>query len=305
MDTVWRAVWHHWFIRTIESVSAHLAVVVLAVALTVVIPVGYVRLLTSDKPDDEIWHDLFQRIFQLYLGAAGIRLEIVGAEFLPPADRPMIVAANHQSLLDGPIMDIATGARHGVAITAPAKHFPWPMSFWVAKVGSIQVGRTKEELAKYRPFGALSGKEAIKRAIMVLKEQQTSLLIFSEGHTEVGYKPLPFQTGAIRIALQSGVPLIPATIRNANGIMPISKRVLRPGTITITFHEPFSLTNDPSLLNDRALVKLWSSQLLCRIAADLPPSYFSPGMALACKEVLQLHPILRAAIKTTKGTVAE
>ncbi len=290
-------VWHNGLVKAVSFLAGYVAIVVLVLLLAVAIPLGYGWVYFSVRRDDEIWHDLFQHIFRFYLMAAGVKLDIQGAENLPPDYRPVIVAANHQSMLDGPIMDLATGARRGVALTAPASYFPWPMSFWVAKVGSIQVARSEDELKKYGMRGALQGRVAIKRAVDALHKRHVSLLLFPEGHTEKISHPLPFQTGAIRIALASGAPLIPATIHNSGGIMKIKKLMLRPGTIHIRFHKQFPLPHGHVFLNDHNLVKLWTNQLLCRIAQDLPPSYFTPGMALACREVLGLNPLMRAALQ--------
>lgn len=293
-------VWHRGIVPIVSHLSGFIALVALLIALAVAIPIGFVRFYFSVRRDDEIWHSMFQRMFGWYLAAAGVTLKIEGGEYLPPDYLPVIVAANHQTMLDGPIMDLATGARRGVAMTAPADYFPWPMSFWVRKVGSIEVARSEAELKKYGPRGALTGKQAIKQAVAALHKRHVSLLIFPEGHTERSHEPLPFQTGAVRIALVAGVPIIPATIHNTNGVMNIKRLMLQPGTIRISFHPQFALPSEASAINDYALVSLLTSQLLCHIAQDLPASYFTPGMVLACKEVLSLHPVLSEAMQSTK-----
>lgn len=292
-----RVIWHRGVVGVMRHLAGFVALLALLEVLAAAIPIGYIRFYFSVRRDDEIWHEMFQRIFKFYLWAAGVTLEVEGIENLPPDYRPVIVAANHQSMLDGPIMDLATGARRGVALTAPADYFPWPMSFWVRKVGSIQVARSEEELKKYGRRGALEGRVAVNRAVEALHRRHVSLLIFPEGHTEHAHHSLPFQTGAIRIALGSGAPVVPATIHNSHGVLQIKHLMLKSGTIRITFQKQFPLPRDRAYLNDHALVKLWTNQLLCHIASELPANYFSPGMALACKEVLSLNPLMRTAVR--------
>lgn len=42
--------------------------------------------------------------------------------------------------------------------------------------------------------------------------------------------------GAVRMALEAGVPILPVTIRGANRVWPEGRRLPRPGKVEIIYH---------------------------------------------------------------------
>jgi 1-acyl-sn-glycerol-3-phosphate acyltransferase len=45
--------------------------------------------------------------------------------------------------------------------------------------------------------------------------------------------------GAVRMALEAGVPILPVTIRGANRVWPASRLFPRPGKVEIIYHPVF------------------------------------------------------------------
>ncbi len=71
-----------------------------------------------------------------------------------------------------------------------------------------------------------------------------SVVIFPEGRrTETG-KMGPFKSGAFKLAVEFGLPLVPVTIDGAYKVMPRSTFNVTPGTITITVHDPIEPGED-------------------------------------------------------------
>lgn len=286
-----RVVWYKGIVHAFELLATITAFLVWFVLLILAIPVGYVRALGWGDRSDLIWSQVFQTIFRWYLWAAGIHIEVRGAEFFPYG-QPAVLALNHPSILDGPIIDTLLSGRPTTALTAPFKYFPWPISFWFKKMGGIEVARSQEEERKYPT--AFKGLAAIDEGVRQIHELHKTLFLFPEGHTEQVHHPKPFKTGAVRLAILAQVPLIPVTIKGGERVFN-SHHMLRPGTIRVIFHKPMPLPVDLKAVEDKKLIDILTSQLLCRIAQDLEAYYYTPGMALACKEVLALHPVTSQA----------
>ena len=47
------------------------------------------------------------------------------------------------------------------------------------------------------------------------------------------------KAGAVRMALEAGVPILPVTIRGANRVWPASHLIPRPGKVEIIYHPTF------------------------------------------------------------------
>jgi 1-acyl-sn-glycerol-3-phosphate acyltransferase len=293
-------VWHALVIRPMEVVATIVSFLLLILVLIVTIPLGALHAKKHPQHPASAWNDYFRAAFRFYLWAAGIRVEVEGLEHLPKDGAPVLLASNHPSHLDGPVIDLAVGTRRATAMTAPNKFFPWPFSFWFKKIGTIDVARSGEEEKKYPT--ANKPKRALELMVMKLTKLQKTMLIFPEGHMERSRHPLPFHTGAIRIARLAGVPLHPVTIRGSGRIVSPSHWLLKPGTIRVIFHPAMPLPMEPDALHDYQLINLLTNQLLCRIASFLPATSYSPGMVNACKEILLLHPVTRTAIASNKST---
>ena len=111
----------------------------------------------------------------------GLRLNVEGTENIPQAG-PLVIASNHLSLLDPPVI--------GVAATRKV-HFMAKQELFVPILGDI-----------YKALGAFpvrrggADRAAIKHGIDILKDNKV-LAIFPEGTRSLGgEKFLPFKSGA-------------------------------------------------------------------------------------------------------------
>lgn len=303
LEDLLSSLWKRAVVHPLEWLSSVLSLLFFVLLLVIAIPIGYLNQWLHPEHPKFAWYRVFHTIIRFYFFVAGITVEVEGQEHLPPENQPVVFAANHLSHFDGFAISVAFEGRRTSAITAPSQFFPWPFSFWFIRIGSIDVARSKEEEKKYTQ--AHSGKEALRLAIWKLTKLRKSVLIFPEGHIERHRAILPYKTGAVRMAIGARVPLIPITLRGSERVFSPNKWLLRPGTIRVIFQPPMPLPTDPTCLKDHALVDLLTSQLLCRIASYLPPSYYTPGMAGACREILRLHPVTRAATSGFQKRIAE
>jgi len=56
---------------------------------------------------------------------------------------------------------------------------------------------------------------------------------------------MSFKAGAIRIALEANVPILPVTIKGANHVWPSGRRCPRTGQVEVTFHPLYHVKQKP------------------------------------------------------------
>ena len=118
------------------------------------------------------------------------RIEIVGR--IPPG--PCVVVANHESVLDPPLLGLASAQ----PIQFLGKEELWeirPLGWLIDRLGAIPVARGRD------------GHAALKRAAELLR-QGAIIGIFPEGTVGGG----PWIRGAARLAIETGVPMVPVRI---------------------------------------------------------------------------------------------
>lgn len=109
-----------------------------------------------------------------------------------------IICPNHTSLADPPMVCFAAGWKHPLRIMAKQELLDTPVLGWVLnKIGTFGVDRGNSDL------------NAIKTAIKVLKGGE-KLLMFPEGSRVAEGEDSTAKTGAIMLAMKTGVPLVPA-----------------------------------------------------------------------------------------------
>ena len=183
----------------------------------------------------------------------GVRIEAVGREKVPAARR-FIFMANHTSNIDPSVFLPLIPGR--TAVMVKKELFGYPILSKAMRLGSfIPVDRAN------RDAGIASVREA-KKVI----ESGVSMSIFPEGKRSFDGKLLPFKRGPFYLAMECGVPIVPVTIVGAHEAMPKGTFRLRPGRVTVTFHEAI----DPKEFTDRDALALAVRQ---SIESGLPLEY--------------------------------
>ena len=82
---------------------------------------------------------------------------------------------------------------------------------------------------------------AIRRTLQWLNEGG-SVVIFPEGgRGRRDGSMLKFKAGAVRLALEAGVPILPVTIRGGNRVWPAGRYLPCPARVEITYHPLFEV----------------------------------------------------------------
>lgn len=151
-------------------------------------------------------------------------MEFQGVENIP-ANGGVIIAANHQSY--GDPFWLAIPVKRPIRFLAWSEAFSWPV-----------VGRAITLLGAW-PLHAEGNPAAIRRSLTWLRDGG-AVMIFPEGGRGLpDGSMVRMKGGAVRMALEAGVPILPVTIRGANRVWPASKLFPRPGKVEIIYHPVF------------------------------------------------------------------
>jgi 1-acyl-sn-glycerol-3-phosphate acyltransferase len=149
-------------------------------------------------------------------------LKLRGAENVPKAGG-VIIAANHQTYLD-PFW-IA------LKVPRPQRYLAWNEAFSWPVVGPVMsaLGAWPLSLETVDPA-------PLRRAFKWLRKDG-ALVIFPEGGRCLSDGALMrFKSGAVRLALDARVPILPVTIRGAHRVWPRDYKYPRLKEIELTYH---------------------------------------------------------------------
>jgi len=200
------------------------------------------------------------RIWATLLVAINLRTEIIGIENVPKKGA-FILASNHVSLADPPVLSVKTPRR--IAWMAKKELFDIPiLGLFYRFYGCVPVKRERADLAALR-----KSQEALERGL--------PLGMFPEG-TRTGKPGLKeAEPGTALVALRSGAPVLPVGITSTKAVtLPagffywLTRR--RPG-IRVVYGTLFSL---PAPLTIRKPdVEAGTTRIMQEIAALLPSEY--------------------------------
>lgn len=171
----------------------------------------------------KLLHLLLSAIFALFF-----RRQVIGAENIP-ATGGVIIAANHVSLWDPPVL--------GTAISRPI-HFMAKEELFTNPVFSRLISR----LGAFPVRRGIADRTAIRTALSLL-EDGSVLGLFPEGtRSKTGILGAP-EPGLAMLAVKAGVPVVPAALIGTN-------KVLRDGHLfpqfKVIFGKPLYLSRDSS-----------------------------------------------------------
>jgi 1-acyl-sn-glycerol-3-phosphate acyltransferase len=171
------------------------------------------------------------------------RLRAEGRENLPQ-DGGYVLAANHTSNLDPWPLGLPLWPQNFLRFMAKSELYWWPLNHLINAGGGFPVRRGERDL------------EAINTAVDLVRDGNV-VAMFPHGTRQrkglvKRYQPKA-HTGAARIALEAGVPLVPAAISGTD-------RLSRFGPLRVRYGEPIPLDDlkddDPSLAAREATDRL-------------------------------------------------
>ena len=182
------------------------------------------------------------------------RLRAEGQENLP-ADGGFVLAANHISNLDPWPLGLPIWPKRFLRFMAKSELYWWPLGWIITAGGGFPVRRGERDV------------EAMANAVQLAREGHV-VAMFPHGTRQRKGLVKRFQpkahTGAARIALEGGVPLVPAAIAGTD-------RLTRLGPIRVRYGQPLPLDDlrgqDPSIAAGEATNRLMAE--IERLSRDL------------------------------------
>jgi 1-acyl-sn-glycerol-3-phosphate acyltransferase len=179
-------------------------------------------------------------------------LALRGVENIP-SDGPLVITPNHQTYADPPLVTIP--------VRRPVYYMAWNRLF------EIPLFNTFIRALRAFPVEIESADPRATREAVALLKAGEAVMIFPEGSRSPDGKLQRFKVGAFRLAASAGAPVLPVTIDGGTAAWPPSRRLPRPGRITITYHRV--LTVDP-VLGPKPAAKDLAERTRAVIASVLP-----------------------------------
>ena len=141
--------------------------------------------------------------------------------------RPCVIVGNHQSFLDVvtfgavfPRRTVSAGKREIGRI---------PIFGWFYRLsGNLIIDRAH----------ARSALESLEQAARNMAEEKIAVWFMPEGHRNPGPELLPFKTGAFRLALAAGAPIVPIVAEPLTAVCDTNRHLARPGRLRMRVLEP-------------------------------------------------------------------
>jgi len=169
-----------------------------------------------------------------------------------PDQGPMIIAPNHVSYYDPPV--IAAGIRSRVRFMA------WDALFRVPILRGIMLS-----YGAYPVKVKSADKGAVVQTLKILRNRE-AVMIFPEGGRSPDGQLLPFEQGLARLADQTDAAIVPVTILGALEAWPSSRALPRPfHPINIKYHAPVYPADLPEGLSPKER----ATELNRRVAAPI------------------------------------
>lgn len=184
-----------------------------------------------ELPSTSVFYPLHSKLFKSFLKLNN-RLKIVGEKNVPKKG-PFIIAPNHQSFLDGPI--VASGLSYKTLknsyFFATEEHVKHPVVKSLAKRNNI----------------IIMEKRNLKNSILKLSEVLKlgkNVVIFPEGSRSYDGEMVPFKKTFAILSKELNVPVVPVCIRGAYDVLPRGSKWIKPKRIEVEYLPPVMPANE-------------------------------------------------------------
>lgn len=162
----------------------------------------------------------FYAAFRLYNG-----LEVKGLDNIP-SGMPLIVASNHASNIDPPLIGgvFPTRLRY---LAKESLFYNLFLGFFIKTLGAVPVSREDSQRAG-----------AVMKLLLGLLQQGESILIFPEGSRSKDGKLKPLEAGVAFLSVKSGAPVLPVYIDGSSAVCPPGSSFPKTSKLRVSFAAP-------------------------------------------------------------------
>ena len=182
------------------------------------------------------------------------RPKVEGLEHVPSSG-PVILASNHLAVMDSFFLPLVV--RRRITFLAKSEYFTgtglkgWFSRWFFTAVGQVPIDRSNADAAQ----------AALNTAEHVLGQGKL-LGMYPEGTRSPDGRLYKGKTGLGRLALQSGVPVIPVAMIGTNVVNPPGTTMLRFGRVTVRFGEPMDFSRFEGLAGNRFIERAVTDEVI-------------------------------------------
>jgi 1-acyl-sn-glycerol-3-phosphate acyltransferase len=172
-----------------------------------------------------------------------------------PVSGAAILASNHLSFIDSVFLPLVL--RRPVVFLAKSEYFTgrgfkgWLVRQFFLASGQLPIDRS----------GGKASEDALLTGIKVLSEGKL-LGIYPEGTRSPDGRIYRGRTGIARMALESGVPVIPVAMIDTEKVMPIGVKMPKVQRIGVVFGSPLDFSRFAGYENDRFVLRAITDEIM-------------------------------------------
>ncbi len=166
-----------------------------------IIPAGIMKLFGGKKAAGKWMRVNGHFIADLILFMLNVKVTVQGRENIPPEGTPVCFMANHQSLLDVPVVCGPLRIWAGFISKKEIKKVPI-INWWVSSINSVYIDRKSPR----------SSIEAILKGVQNIKDG-IPMFIFPEGTRSKTGKLGEFKNGSLKLATRAKATIVPIVIK--------------------------------------------------------------------------------------------
>lgn len=182
------------------------------------------------------------------------RPKVEGLEHIPSTG-PAILASNHLAVMDSFYLPLVV--RRRITFLAKSEYFTgtglkgWFQRWFFTAVGQVPIDRTDAD----------SARAALTTAEQVLKQGKL-LGMYPEGTRSPDGRLYKGKTGLARLALHTGVPVIPVAMIGTDVVNPPGTNMLRFGRVTVRFGKPMDFSRFEGLAGNRFIERAVTDEVI-------------------------------------------
>ncbi|WP_197379771.1 lysophospholipid acyltransferase family protein [Mycolicibacterium mengxianglii] len=229
-----------------------------------------------------MWYWLFKYIFMGPLLSLLGRPKVFGLEHIPQ-DGPAILASNHLAVADSFYLPLVV--RRRITFLAKQEYFTgtgakgWFQRWFYTVAGQVPIDRTDAD----------SAQAALNTAAGIL-DQEKLLGMYPEGTRSPDGRLYKGKTGLARLALESGVPVIPVAMIGTDVVNPPGSKMWRKGRVQVHIGKPMDFSRFEGLAGNRFIERAVIDEVMYEL------------MRLSGQEYVDIY---AASLKESAGPAAD
>lgn len=183
-----------------------------------------------------------------------------------PRKGPVILAGNHRAVVDS--FFLVLKVRRRITFVAKSEYFTGSgikgalQRWFFGGAGQVPIDRS----------GADASRAALDTAVGIL-ERGGVWAIYPEGTRSPDGRLHKGKTGVIRVALETGVPVIPVVVHGGDAVNPPGTRMWRFSKVHVSVGEPIDFSRYRELRSHQAVVRAATDELMAALCEQSGQEY--------------------------------